>query len=57
MNDRVTVDIPYESLDPLTIGSCDDPSAVYRERLLLDIPRRNLWAWLKTERAPRPCPT
>ena len=52
MNDRVTVDIPYESLDPLTIGSCDDPSAVYRERLFLDIPRRNLWAWLKPNEPP-----
>lgn len=52
MNDTVTVDIPYESLDPLTIGSCDDPSAVYREQLSLEIPRRNLWAWLKPNEPP-----
>ena len=43
---------PYESLDPLTIGSCDDPSAVYRERLFLEIPRRNVWAWLKPNEPP-----
>ena len=52
MNDTVTVDIPYESLDPLTIGSCDDPSSVYREQLILEIPRRNLWAWLKPNEPP-----
>ena len=52
MNDTVTVDIPYESLDPLTIGSCDDPGSVYREQLLLDVPRRNLWAWLKPNEPP-----
>ena len=52
MNDTVIVDIPYESLDPLTIGSCDDPSAVYREQLSVGIPRRNLWAWLKPDEPP-----
>ena len=53
MNDTVTVDIPYESLDPLTIGSCDDPGSVYREQLFS---RRfhggNLWAWLKPNEPP-----
>ena len=52
MSGTVTVDIPYESLDPLTIGSCDDPSSVYREQLVLRIPRRNLWAWLKPNEPP-----
>ena len=52
MNDTITVDIPYESLDPLTIGSCDDPGAVYRERISVEIPRRNLWAWLKPNEPP-----
>ena len=52
LNDTVTVDIPYESLDPLTIGSCDDPGSVYREQLFLRIPRRNLWAWLKPNEPP-----
>jgi nickel-dependent lactate racemase len=36
--------IPFESLDPLTIGSTDDPSMVYREELTLDIPQKNLLA-------------
>ncbi|MGH9055501.1 MAG: lactate racemase domain-containing protein [Acidimicrobiales bacterium] len=36
--------IPYESLDPLTIGSADDQSKVYREQLELDIPGSNLLA-------------
>ena len=37
---RVT--IPFESLDPLTIGAADDESKVYREQLELEIPQRNL---------------
>ncbi len=36
--------IPYESLDPLTIGSAGDESKVYRETLELEIPDRNLLA-------------
>lgn len=36
--------IPYESLDPLTIGSCDDPTKVYRDALDLTIPRGSLLA-------------
>jgi len=47
MSSTVTVNIPYESLDPLTIGSCDDPSMVYREEISLEIPRANLWAWIR----------
>ncbi|NKC11664.1 MAG: DUF2088 domain-containing protein [Gammaproteobacteria bacterium] len=41
------VTIPYESLDPLTIGSCDDPSMVYRDELTVRLPGRNLWAWIQ----------
>ncbi|MEM8972113.1 MAG: lactate racemase domain-containing protein [Pseudomonadota bacterium] len=47
MSQTTTVTIPYESLDPLTIGSCDDPSMVYRDEISLEVPRRNLWAWIK----------
>jgi nickel-dependent lactate racemase len=36
--------IPYESLDPLTIGSAEDESKVYREELELDVPDANLLA-------------
>jgi len=50
--DTVEVTIPYESLDPLTIGSCDDPSLVYRNTVSVNVPRRNLWAWIKP-REPR----
>ena len=46
MSDTYRAVIPYESLDPLTIGSADDPSMVYRETLTLDIPEANLLAAL-----------
>jgi len=36
--------IPYESLDPLTIGSAGDESKVYREELELEIADANLLA-------------
>jgi lactate racemase len=36
--------IPYESLDPLTIGSAGDESKVYRETLELEIPDGNVLA-------------
>jgi lactate racemase len=36
--------IPYESLDPLTIGAADDETKVYREELELEIPDENLLA-------------
>jgi nickel-dependent lactate racemase len=39
-----TFKIPYESLDPLTIGSADDESKVYRDELELEIADRNLLA-------------
>ena len=54
--DDVRVDIPYESLDPLTIGSCDDPSTVYREEIGFTLPRRNLWAWVKPSEPRSPSP-
>src|SRR5215207_9936641 len=37
-------EIPYESLDPLTIGAADDESKVYRNTLELEIPEANLLA-------------
>src|SRR6476619_4117205 len=36
--------IPFESLDPLTIGASDDESKVYREELELELPDANLLA-------------
>jgi nickel-dependent lactate racemase len=36
--------IPFESLDPLTIGASDDESKIYREELELEIPDGNLLA-------------
>jgi nickel-dependent lactate racemase len=39
-----TFTIPYESLDPLTIGSADDESKVYRDELELEIADANLLA-------------
>ena len=36
--------IPYESLDPLTIGASGDEEKVYREELELEIPDANLLA-------------
>ncbi len=36
--------IPYESLDPLTIGAADDGSKVYRDELDLEVADRNLLA-------------
>ncbi len=39
-----TLTIPYESLDPLTIGSAGDETKVSRETLELDVPDGNLLA-------------
>jgi len=44
MADTYTAVIPYESLDPLTIGSSGDESKVSRETLELEIPQENLLA-------------
>ena len=57
MSDIYRAVIPYESLDPLTIGSADDPSMVYRETLTLDIPEANLLAALSSRTSPRPSRT
>jgi nickel-dependent lactate racemase len=37
-----TFRIPYESLDPLTIGSADDDSKVYRDELELELAEANV---------------
>jgi nickel-dependent lactate racemase len=44
--------IPYESLDPLTIGATDDESKVYRDTLELEIPQANLLAAIYPEEPP-----
>ncbi len=44
MADTYRAVIPYESLDPLTIGASGDDSKVYRDTLELEIPTRNLLA-------------
>jgi nickel-dependent lactate racemase len=44
-----TLTIPYESLDPLTIGASDDESKVHRETIELEIPERNLLAAIYPE--------
>ena len=44
MSKTQRISIPFESLDPLTIGSCDDPSMVYREHIEIEIAERNLVA-------------
>ena len=50
--------IPYESLDPLTIGAADEPGMVYRETLTLEIPEENLLAAIyPDEPAPLARPT
>jgi len=44
MADTYRARIPFESLDPLTIGASDDESKVYREELELEFPVGNLLA-------------
>ena len=44
-----TFKIPFESLDPLTIGSADDESKVYREELELEIPDQHVLAAIYPE--------
>ena len=48
--------IPFESLDPLTIGASDDESKVYRAELELEIPEPNLLAAIYPEE-PEPVPS
>jgi lactate racemase len=44
MADTYTAVIPYESLDPLTIGSSGDEEKVSRDTLELEIPESRLLA-------------
>jgi lactate racemase len=44
-----TLKIPYESLDPLTIGAAGDETKVYREELELEVPNENLLAAIYPE--------
>jgi nickel-dependent lactate racemase len=55
MADAYRAVIPYESLDPLTIGSAGDESKVSRETLELDIPQANLLAAIHPDE-PEPVP-
>jgi nickel-dependent lactate racemase len=55
MADTYRAAIPYESLDPLTIGAADDESKMYREELELEIPSENLLAAFYPEE-PDPVP-
>src|SRR3954470_2801642 len=56
MADSYRARIPFESLDPLTIGASDDESKVYREELELEIPEQNLLAAIYPEE-PEPVPS
>jgi nickel-dependent lactate racemase len=47
--------IPYESLDPLTIGASDDESKIRRETLELEVPDGNLLAAIYPDE-PEPVP-
>jgi nickel-dependent lactate racemase len=55
MPDAYRAVIPYESLDPLTIGASGDESKVSRDVLELDIPQRNLLAAIYPDE-PAPVP-
>src|SRR5919198_1166120 len=50
-----TYRIPFESLDPLTIGASDDESKIYREELQLEIPDSNVLAAIYPDE-PEPVP-
>jgi nickel-dependent lactate racemase len=56
MADTYRAVIPFESLDPLTIGASDDESKVYRETLELEIPSANLLAAIYPDE-PEPVPS
>jgi len=55
MADVQRLQIPFESLDPLTIGAADDETKIYREQLELEVPRANLLAAIYPEE-PEPVP-
>jgi lactate racemase len=41
--------IPYESIDPLTIGAAENDELVYRDTLEIDIPQANLLAEIRPD--------
>ena len=41
--------IPYESIDPLTIGAAENDELIYRDTLELDIPQANLLAEIRPD--------
>ncbi len=55
MSETQKVLIPYESLDPLSIGASDDESKVFRDQIELEIPRKNLLAAIYPQE-PEPVP-
>src|SRR5215510_5553630 len=56
MADPYRARIPFESLDPLTIGASDDESKIYRNELELDVPEQNLLAAIYPDE-PEPVPS
>src|SRR3954447_1174613 len=55
MADVQRFQIPYESLDPLTIGAADDESKVYRDQIDFELPSANLLAAIYPDE-PEPVP-
>jgi nickel-dependent lactate racemase len=55
MADTQRFQIPYESLDPLTIGAADDESKVYRDQIDFELPSANLLAAIYPDE-PEPVP-
>jgi lactate racemase len=52
MTETYRATIPYESLDPLTIGASGDDEKVHRDTLELEIPTRNLLAAVYPDEPP-----
>jgi len=52
MPEMFSARIPYESLDPLTIGAAQDDSMVRREELEIEFPRENLLAAIYPDEPP-----
>ena len=44
MSETYRAVIPYESLDPLTIGASDDETKVHRDTIEIDLPQANVLA-------------
>ncbi len=57
MADAYRAVIPYESLDPLTIGASGDDEKVYPDTLELEIPQANLARRRSTRTSPTRWPT